>query len=124
MLDIYRRIENWQGAPDARVFARSALGARWIGGYFALLVGWAMVGGTPVGALLTAGFGLLAKLGDLTRLLTYHEDFGYRSEAKRMLTISHGILVCMMIWNCTNTRKEPTGKKNCLVKLFTRNSIT
>lgn len=50
----------WQGTPDARVFARSALGARWIGGYFALLVGWAMVAGTPLGALITAGFGLLA----------------------------------------------------------------
>jgi hypothetical protein len=50
----------WQGAPDARVFARSALGARWIGGYFALLVAWAMVSGTPLGALMTAGFGLLA----------------------------------------------------------------
>lgn len=50
----------WQGSPDAWVFARSALGARWIGGYFALLVGWAMVGGTPLGALMTAGFGLLA----------------------------------------------------------------
>jgi hypothetical protein len=50
----------WQGAPDARVFARSALGVRWIGGYFALLVGWAMVAGTPLGALITAGFGLLA----------------------------------------------------------------
>lgn len=50
----------WQGAPDARVFARSALGVRWIGGYFALLVGWAMVGGTPLGALITAGFGMLA----------------------------------------------------------------
>ena len=50
----------WQGAPDARVFARSALGARWIGGYFARLVPWAMVGGTPLGSLMTAGFGLLA----------------------------------------------------------------
>ncbi|KUR71691.1 photosynthetic complex assembly protein [Novosphingobium fuchskuhlense] len=50
----------WQGAPDARVFARSALGARWIGGYFALLVAWAMVGGTLLGAALTAGFGVLA----------------------------------------------------------------
>ncbi|WP_298195263.1 photosynthetic complex putative assembly protein PuhB [Novosphingobium sp.] len=50
----------WQGAPDAWVFARSALGARWIGGYFVLLVGWALVGGTPMGALLTAGFGVLA----------------------------------------------------------------
>lgn len=50
----------WQGAPDARVFARSALGVRWIGGYFAVLVAWAMVGGTPLGALLTAIAGLLA----------------------------------------------------------------
>lgn len=50
----------WQGAPDAWVFARSALGARWIGGYFTLLVGWALVSGTPLGALLTAGFGVLA----------------------------------------------------------------
>lgn len=50
----------WQGAPDAWVFARSALGARWIGGYFVALVGWALISGTPLGALLTAGFGLLA----------------------------------------------------------------
>jgi Bacterial PH domain len=50
----------WQGAPDAWVFARSALGARWIGGYFVALVGWALVRGTPQGALLTAGFGVLA----------------------------------------------------------------
>jgi hypothetical protein len=50
----------WQGAPDARIFARSALGAQWIGGYFVLLVGWALVSGTPLGALLTAGFGVLA----------------------------------------------------------------
>jgi predicted aldo/keto reductase-like oxidoreductase len=35
------------------------------------------------GQCATAG-GTKAKLGDLTRLLTYHEDFGYRSEAKRM----------------------------------------
>ncbi len=50
----------WQGAPDAWVFARTALGARWIGGYFTLLVGWALVSGTPLRALLTAGFGVLA----------------------------------------------------------------
>ena len=28
--------------------------------------------------------GTKAKLGDLTRLLTYHDNFGYRSEAKRL----------------------------------------
>ena len=50
----------WQGAPDARVFAHNALGMSWIGGYFALLVGWALVSGTPLGALITAGVGLLA----------------------------------------------------------------
>ncbi|WP_421839012.1 photosynthetic complex putative assembly protein PuhB [Novosphingobium sp.] len=50
----------WQGTPDAQVFARSALGVRWIGGYFVALVGWALVGGTPLGALITAGFGVLA----------------------------------------------------------------
>ena len=49
----------WQGAPDARTFARSALAARWVGGYFVALVGWALVSGTLMGALLTAGLGLL-----------------------------------------------------------------
>lgn len=49
----------WQGTPDAGAFARSALKTRWIGAYFALLVGWALVGGTPLGALITAGLGLL-----------------------------------------------------------------
>ena len=49
----------WQGAPDAMVFARSALKTRWIGAYFTVLVAWALVSGTPLGALITAGFGLL-----------------------------------------------------------------
>ena len=50
----------WQGAPDTWTFARSALGTRWIAGYFAVLVVWAMVRGTLMGVALTAGFGALA----------------------------------------------------------------
>jgi hypothetical protein len=50
----------WQGAPDAWVFARSALNTRWIAGYFGLLIVWAMVRGTMMGVLLTAGFGAIA----------------------------------------------------------------
>lgn len=50
----------WQGAPDAWAFARSALNTRWIAGYFAVLVVWAMVSGTLMGVVLTAGLGALA----------------------------------------------------------------
>ncbi len=50
----------WQGTPDAWAFARTALNTRWIAGYFAVLVAWAMVRGTLMGVLLTAGFGTVA----------------------------------------------------------------
>lgn len=50
----------WQGAPDAWAFARTALNTRWIAGYFAVLVAWALVRGTLMGVLLTAGFGAIA----------------------------------------------------------------
>lgn len=49
----------WQGAPDTWAFARSALNTRWIAGYFAVLMVWALVNGTLTGAALTAGFGAL-----------------------------------------------------------------
>jgi hypothetical protein len=50
----------WQGSPDAWAFARSALATRWIAGYFAALVVWAMVRGTLMGAAITAGLGAVA----------------------------------------------------------------
>jgi len=50
----------WQGSPNAWAFARSALATRWIAGYFAALVVWAMVSGTLTGVLLTAGLGAVA----------------------------------------------------------------
>lgn len=49
----------WQGAPDWRIFARSALYTRWIGFYFALLTGLALVGGSFGAALFTAISGVL-----------------------------------------------------------------
>lgn len=54
----------WQGAPDWRVFARSALHTRWLGLYFALIAAFALVSGSiggMVAALLSAAvvFGLL-----------------------------------------------------------------
>ena len=50
----------WQGAPDTWAFARSALNTRWIAGYFAILAVWALIRGTLMGVLLTAGFGAVA----------------------------------------------------------------
>lgn len=50
----------WQGSPNAWAFARSALATRWIAGYFAALVVWAMVRGTLMGVLMTAGLGAVA----------------------------------------------------------------
>lgn len=40
----------WQGGPDWRVLARSALYTRWIGAYFALLLVLALAGGSTFGA--------------------------------------------------------------------------
>ncbi|WP_120077863.1 photosynthetic complex putative assembly protein PuhB [Aurantiacibacter odishensis] len=44
----------WQGAPDWRVFARSALYTRWIAFYFTLLAALALVSGSVGGAGMTA----------------------------------------------------------------------
>ncbi|MBH5321965.1 photosynthetic complex putative assembly protein PuhB [Aurantiacibacter sediminis] len=41
----------WQGAPDWRVFLRTALYSRWITGYFALLALWSVLSGSVGGAL-------------------------------------------------------------------------
>ena len=54
----------WQGAPDRRVCARSALMTRWIGGYFAVLAAVSLASGSVTGAAATAlsgalGLGLL-----------------------------------------------------------------
>ncbi len=48
----------WQGAPDWRVFVRSALFGRWIAGYFALLALWSVANGGFGGAVASviAGF--------------------------------------------------------------------
>ena len=49
----------WQGAPDWRVFVRSALYGRWIAGYFALLALWSIANGGVGGALASAIAGVV-----------------------------------------------------------------
>lgn len=44
----------WQGSPDWRVFARSALYTRWVGFYFMVLGAFALVSGSIGGAVATA----------------------------------------------------------------------
>lgn len=67
----------WQGAPDWRVFTRSALYGRWIAGYFALLALWSIANGGFGGALASviAGFvtyGLLALFAKLVEKTTVY----------------------------------------------------
>lgn len=67
----------WQGAPDWRVFTRSALFGRWIAGYFALLALWSIASGGFGGALASviAGFvtyGLLAGFAVLVSKTTVY----------------------------------------------------
>ncbi|RGP41308.1 putative 23.7 kDa protein in puhA 5'region [Altererythrobacter insulae] len=67
----------WQGAPDWRVFVRSALFGRWIAGYFALLALWSVANGGFGGALASviAGFvtyGLLAGFAALVAKTTVY----------------------------------------------------
>jgi hypothetical protein len=67
----------WQGAPDWRVFTRSALYGRWIAGYFALLALWSIASGGFGGALASviAGFvtyGLLAGFAKLVEKTTVY----------------------------------------------------
>lgn len=54
----------WQGAPDWRVFARSALYTRWIAGYFLVMVLFALVNGSLFGVVgtLVAGMACLGLL--------------------------------------------------------------
>lgn len=67
----------WQGAPDWRVFVRSALFGRWIAGYFALLALWSVANGGFGGAIasVVAGFvtyGLLAGFAALVGKTTVY----------------------------------------------------
>jgi len=51
----------WQGAPDWRMFARSALFTRWIGLYFAVLAAAALVSGSIgglIGIVVSAGLAI------------------------------------------------------------------
>lgn len=51
----------WQGTPDWRVLARTALYTRWVAGYFALLVLWSLVSsGSIAGIAATIVAGVLA----------------------------------------------------------------
>lgn len=50
----------WQGAPDAQVFARSALATHWIAVYFAALALLAAVGSSLFGAMMTLAGGGVA----------------------------------------------------------------
>lgn len=50
----------WQGAPNWRVFARSALYTRWVAGYFVVLAAFAWVTGSMGGAVATGLAGLAA----------------------------------------------------------------
>ncbi len=50
----------WQGSPDWRVFARSALYTRWVAGYFLLLAAFAFASGGVGGAIATGLAGLVA----------------------------------------------------------------
>ncbi|MGF1549876.1 MAG: photosynthetic complex putative assembly protein PuhB [Sphingomonadaceae bacterium] len=48
----------WQGCPDWRLFARTALPLRALAVYFALLIGWSLAAGSPYGAAATFVAGL------------------------------------------------------------------
>lgn len=50
----------WQGSPDWRTFARTALHTHWIAVYFAAFTALALISGNFGGALLTALSGMLA----------------------------------------------------------------
>lgn len=50
----------WQGAPDWRAFARTALFTRWVSGYFAVLAVWALATGHLFATLATIASGFAA----------------------------------------------------------------
>jgi hypothetical protein len=67
----------WQGAPEWRTFAASALFTRWIGVYFAALAAFAVASGQVFGALATvacgaAGIGLLSLFAVMTAKTTVY----------------------------------------------------
>jgi hypothetical protein len=50
----------WQGTPDWRLLARTALHTRKVAAYFALLAIWGAATGSLTGAAMTAAFGVVA----------------------------------------------------------------
>jgi hypothetical protein len=49
----------WQGSPDWLRLARDAFKTRWIAGYFAVLLLWALFDGNATGLVMTLGVGAL-----------------------------------------------------------------
>jgi len=89
----------WQGAPDWRVLARTALHVRWVGGYFVALAAWALAsgvaGGESLGTVAT-GVGLTLAVGAVAvGLLTGYAWLAARSTVYTMtnkrFVLRHGV---------------------------------
>lgn len=86
----------WQGAPEWRVFAASALHSRWVALYFMVLTAFAVASGQLFGAVGTALCGLAA-LGLMSLFAVLVERTTVYTITNRRLVLRIGVALSMCI---------------------------
>lgn len=112
----------WQGAPDWRVFARTALYTRWVAGYFVALTAFALVTGSVGGAIATglaglAALGLLALFAVLVAKTTVYTITNKRIVFRIGIALNKCINLPLKVIGAADLRAHGAGFGDIAVSL-------
>lgn len=112
----------WQGTPDWRVFARSALYTRWVAGYFVALAAFALVTGSVGGAIATglaglAALGLLALFAVLVAKTTVYTITNKRIVFRIGIALNKCINIPLKVIGAADLRSHGAGFGDIAVSL-------
>lgn len=112
----------WQGAPDWRVFARSALFTRWVAGYFVALALFALASGSVGGAIATgiagvAALALLAVFALLVAKTTVYTITNARIVLRIGIALNKCINLPLKVIGSANLRAHGAGYGDIAVTL-------
>ncbi len=104
----------WQGAPEWRTFARSALYTRWIAGYFAALALFALASGSLFGALATMasgalGLGLMALFAIMVARTTVYTITDRRVVLRIGVALNKCVNLPLRLVGAADLRSQPGG---------------
>ncbi|WP_394730693.1 photosynthetic complex putative assembly protein PuhB [Altererythrobacter sp. GH1-8] len=112
----------WQGAPDWRLFARTALYTRWVAGYFLALGAFALVSGSIGGAIATglagvAAIGLLALFAVLVAKTTVYTITNKRIVFRIGIALNKCINLPLKVIGAADLRAHGAGFGDIAVSL-------